>query len=264
MKAVTLVVARGLEPRQAWRWLRAPVILLLVLTVSSSVSVASAWADTGGQSPAGSGSQSWGNGNNHAPQPDPGWPGWSVATKACRHAFDEPAAGSLVKTTSAGPNDSTVLPGQTITVTLRWTPGEFLWTAPSAIADCVEIGTHVSAVLSQVHAPGPAGGTDTFSYVVPANGTNGQLICDRGIAWGRLGVHGEGSENGHDETPGNGHDDGWGHGDDTERSAVLCYEILGAVTPEAPSALLFPLAGLAIGGGALVVYRRRRHTAPVE
>jgi hypothetical protein len=137
-----------------------------------------------------------------------------------------------VKSTSAGPNGSTVTPGQTITVTLTWNPSDFGGTAPSHTDDCVEIGSTLSATLSQQHKPGPSGGTDTFSYVVPSGGTGGQQICDRGAVSGA--TH------------------------STEKSAILCYTVMGVATPEAPRALLLPAAGALVAGGGLVLVRRRR------
>jgi len=175
-----------------------------------------------------------------------GPPGWT-SPASCRGSFGGPAAGSLVKTTSAGPDDATVLPGQRITVTLTWKAGDFVWGAPAKVADCVEIGSQLALALTQLRAPGSTDGTATFTYRVPG-GTGGQQVCDRGVAWGRAG-------------PGWSHDGdgdaGWGE-PGTERSAVLCYTILAASAPEVPQALLLPVAGLAIGTGAFVFVRRRR------
>ena len=187
----------------------------------------------------------------------------------CDDVFRGRAAGSLTKTTSAGPNGSSVLPGQTITVTLRWNPRDFGWRNPSLSEDCVMIGSRVSHSLSQVHEPGPNGGTDTFSYVVP-DSTGGQPICDRGVLLsegdgdgdgGGGDGWGDGSGGQHESWgTGPGQDDGWHWGDDgqAERSAVLCYTVQAAMTPEAPMAVLFPVAALAVGGGSLLVHRRRR------
>jgi hypothetical protein len=154
---------------------------------------------------------------------------------SCNGVFDGAAQGSLVKTTSAGPNNSTVAPGQTISVTLTWNPSDFVGGAPSKSDDCVEIGTSLSTNMSQEHKPGPAGGTDTFSYVVPSDGTSGEQICDRGS------IAGTGPT-----------------GPDAEKSAILCYTVMAAATPEVPKALLLPVAGLAVGGGGLLLARRRR------
>jgi hypothetical protein len=157
-----------------------------------------------------------------------------VTGNSCNGIFNGAATGSLVKTTSAGPNNSTVSPGQTITVTLTWNPADFGGRAPSKTDDCVEIGTQLSTSMSQEHKPGPSGGTDTFSYVVPSGGTNGQQICDRGA------LSGTGPPSG------------------IEKSAVLCYTVMAAVTPEAPMVLLLPIAGLLVGGGGFMLARRRR------
>ena len=143
-------------------------------------------------------------------------------------------------------------------MTLTWKPGDFAFTYPG-VADCVTIGSRISTTLTQVHSPAPAGGTDTFTYVVPPNGTGGQQICDRGLAWGRDDRGGGGGEG---DGRGYGRHDEWGVPLGAEKSAVLCYTILGAAAPEAPKALLFPLAGLAVGGGALLYARRRRAAAP--
>jgi hypothetical protein len=157
-----------------------------------------------------------------------------VTGHSCNGAFDGAATGSLAKSTSAGPNNSTVSPGQTITVTLTWSPSDFGGSAPSKSDDCVEIGTSLSTGMSQEHKPGPAGGMDTFSYVVPSGGTNGQQICDRGAL------------------------SGTGPASGIEKSATLCYTVLAVNTPEVPKALLLPVAGLAVGGGGLLLARRRR------
>jgi hypothetical protein len=155
-----------------------------------------------------------------------------VTGNSCNGDFNGSASGSLVKTTSAGPNNSTVIPGQTITVTLTWSPSDFAGSPPDKTDDCVEIGTQISATLSQEHKPGPSGGTDTFSYVVPSGGTSGQQICDRGAV------------SGPNHTP--------------EKSAILCYTVMGAATPEVPKALLLPVAGIVVAGGGFILARRRR------
>jgi hypothetical protein len=157
---------------------------------------------------------------------------------SCNGVFNGAATPSVVKTTSAGPSGSTVLPGQTINVSLSWLPSDFGGNAPTKTDDCVEIGTQFSAGMSQEHKPGPAGGSDTFSYVVPSGGTNGEQICDRGA------VSGKGPSSG------------------IEKSAILCYTVMGVATPEVPKALLLPVAGLLVGGGGLLLARRRRALRP--
>jgi hypothetical protein len=163
-----------------------------------------------------------------------------VTGHSCNGAFDGVATGSLVKSTSAGPNNSTVTPGQSITVTLTWNPSDFGGSAPSKSDDCVEIGSSLSTSMSQEHKPGPAGGTDTFSYTVPSGGTNGEQICDRGALSGTGPISG------------------------IEKSDILCYTVMAAATPEVPKALLFPAAGLAVGGGGLLLARRRRAGKPAQ
>jgi len=210
--------------------------------------------------------------------------GWSPAQWSprdpCAGVFHGPPRGSLVKTTSAGPSGSTVVPGQTITVTLTWKPSDFPGTRPPQTADCVEIGSLASKMLSQVHAQGATAGSDTFSYVVPSAGTGGRPICDRALVSGSsdplTGSRGPGDTGGTEDALAQlrGPDDqdgGWSTGrsggmggsglDGSEKSAVLCYSILAAATPEASNALLLPLAGVLVGGGALLVVRRRRMRA---
>jgi hypothetical protein len=93
--------------------------------------------------------------------------------------------------------------------------------------------------MSQEHKPGPSGGTDTFSYVVPSGATNGQQVCDRGT------VSGTGPPSG------------------IEKSAILCYTVMTAVTPEVSKALLLPAAGLVVGGGGfMLAWRRRARPSP--
>jgi hypothetical protein len=183
-----------------------------------------------------------------------------VTDGSCSGIFDGSPTGSVVKTTSAGPNESLVTPGQKITVTLTWNKRDFGWTGPAATEDCVTIGSHV-VKLSQEHKPAPFGGTDTFSYTVPLN-IGGQEICDRGVVWG-YGGSGSGWS---DDRGRPGRDTRWyrhggkGAGDDgPEESAVLCYSTApDPAAPEAPNVLLFPVAALVVGAGAVVVTRRRR------
>jgi len=146
--------------------------------------------------------------------------------------FGGPRSGSLVKVTSAGPDGSPVSPGQTINVTITWDPKDFGGFPPVSTADCVKIGSKISRTLSQEHTPGPSGGTDHFSYVVPLGGTGGDQICDRATVTGP-----------------------W---ENTEKSAILCYTLLGAATPEVATPVLLPLAAVAVGGGGLVIAHRRR------
>ncbi|HEY6428157.1 MAG TPA: hypothetical protein VIX84_13110 [Acidimicrobiales bacterium] len=53
----------------------------------------------------------------------------------------------------------------------------------------------------------------------------------------------------------------WGDdGDEALTSNVVCYTIMAAAAPEAPSALLFPVAGLVVVGGWFFLSRRRGRT----
>jgi hypothetical protein len=209
-----------------------------------------------------------------SPSGDSGQAGWSG--KSCDDVFRGRPTGSLTKTTSAGPTGSTVLPGQTITVTLKWDPRDFGGHGAAVSADCVKIGSRISHTLSQEHTPGPNGGTDTFSYVRP-DSTDGQQVCDRGAL---RGADGDGGDRGGDG--GNGGDDGEGQhdtattesgghdgsswsddgndGDQALTSNVVCYTIMAAAAPEAPMALLFPVAGLVVVGGWFFLSRRRGRT----
>ncbi len=192
----------------------------------------------------------------------------------CRDVFRGAPRGSLVKSTSAGPDGGTVLPGQTITVTLTWKPTDFSGGHPLVTGDCVQVGSEISRVLTQVHDPGPSAAADTFTYVVPSGGTGGQEICDRGVASGDLDTetHGSGRDGGssweedglnrgqNGSNPGGDGGDqngGRGHDDGPEKSAILCYTVLGAAAPEATTVLALPLAGLVVFGGAVWVRRRR-------
>ena len=147
--------------------------------------------------------------------------------------FSGDRSGSLVKVTSAGADGSLVSPGQTITVTITWNPKDFGGFSPSETVDCVKIGSRISSSLSQEHIPGPSGGTDHFSYVVPLDGTGGDQICDRAVISGP-----------------------WLN---REKSAILCYTVMSAATPEVPTALMLPLSAMAVAGGGVLIARRRRN-----
>ena len=164
--------------------------------------------------------------------------------------FEGPSTGSVGKTTSAGPNDSVVSPGETITVTLKWDRRQFGWLGPAETEDCVQIGNKISR-LSQEHGRAPLTGTDTFTYTVPAD-TGGLQICDRGVVWGYGTTGSDWSSDGRGEWNGNQSNHG------PQKSAILCYSVLGSATPEAPSVILFPTAALFIVGGGYVATRRRR------
>ena len=167
-----------------------------------------------------------------------------------------------MKTTSAGPSGGAVTPGQTITVTVRWKSGDFSEEGLFLTEDCVEIGSRIST-LSRVHVPAPHGRTDTFSYVVPGD-TGGQPICDRAVLVGHFDPQtessGQGGESSSDEGGGDPGENGDGRHDQPEKSAVLCYSVLAAATPESPSALYLPAAGLLVLGVVLLAVRRRRRT----
>ena len=148
--------------------------------------------------------------------------------------FDGAPSGSLVKITSAGANGSLVAPGQTINVTITWNPKDFGGYPPARTLDCVKFGSKISKTLSQEHEPGPSGGTDHFSYVVPLDGTGADQICDRATISGP-----------------------WLN---TEKSAILCYTAMGVQTPEVPNTLMLPVAAVLIfAGGLWIARRRRRH-----
>ena len=72
--------------------------------------------------------------------PAPTSPGLS----SCGGMFKGTPPGSLVEITSAGPDDSLVVPGQVITVTMTWDPTDFSGIAPERTEDCVEIGANVT------------------------------------------------------------------------------------------------------------------------
>jgi hypothetical protein len=150
--------------------------------------------------------------------------------------FDGAPSGSLVKVTSAGVNGSLVAPGQTINVTITWNPKDFGGYPPAQTVDCVKIGSKISKTLSQKHEPGPSGGTDHFSYVVPLDGTGTDQICDRATVSGP-----------------------WLN---TEKSAILCYTVMGVQTPEVPSTLMLPVAAVLIFGSGLLIARRHRRHRP--
>ena len=145
--------------------------------------------------------------------------------------FGGAQSGSLLKVTSAGANGSLVAPGQTINVTITWNPKDFGRYPPSKTVDCVRIGSKISSLLTQEHRPGPSGGMDHFSYVVPLDGTGGDQICDRAIVSGP-----------------------W---QNTEKSDILCYTVMGVATPEVPKALMLPIAATLVGGIGLLIARRR-------
>jgi hypothetical protein len=147
--------------------------------------------------------------------------------------FDGAPSGSLMKVTSAGANGSLVAPGQTINVTITWNPKDFGGYPPARTVDCVKIGSKISKTLSQEHEPGPSGGTDHFSYVVPLDGTGADQICDRATISGP-----------------------WLN---TEKSAILCYTVMGVQTPEVPNTLMLPAAAVLIFGSGLIARRRRHH-----
>jgi hypothetical protein len=94
------------------------------------------------------------------------------------------------------------------------------------------IGSQASSTLSQEHKPGPAGGTDTFTYAVPASAQSGSQVCDRGRVSGPVAG--------------------------SEKSAVFCYSVLGTTLPETRLAILLPLAVAVIGAAGFVTARRRR------
>jgi len=82
--------------------------------------------------------------------------------------------------------------------------------------------------LSQTHKPDSTGGTDHFSYVVPVDGTGGDAICGRALVSGP-----------------------W---ENAEKSAVLCYTVMGVEAPEVPNTLMLPVgAMLVLGGGSSAV-----------
>ncbi len=78
------------------------------------------------------------------------------------------------------------------------------------------------------------------------------------MVWGYGTTGGDWSSDGRGEWNGSQGDHG------PQKSAVLCYSVLGAATPEAPSVMLFPAAALFIVGGGYVVTRRRRTTTALH
>jgi hypothetical protein len=164
-----------------------------------------------------------------------------VSGNYCNGVFKGTPPGTLTKSTDAGPSGSTVSPGQKITVSLTWNANDFGNNRPTHDEDCVEIGSTLQTNLDQEHKPGPApgppgpnSGSDTFTYVVPSGGTGGLQICDRGAVSGANVA--------------------------TEKSAILCYNVLGTAAPEVSRAILLPAAGALVAGGGLLFARRRQRT----
>ena len=62
---------------------------------------------------------------------------------------------------------------------------------------------------------------------------------------------------------GTGSDVGFGATDSMSIVACATYSVLGAQTPEAPSALLLPASAAMVGLGALLVVRRRSRSSAV-
>lgn len=160
-----------------------------------------------------------------------------VSGNSCHGVFQGNPPGSLIETTSAGANQNIVSPNQNLTVTLNWLTSEFGGNPPSKTDVCVEIASQISATLSQEHRPGPSNGYDTFMVKVP-DGTGGAPICMRGAVSGPA--------------------------TSTEKSAILCYSLMAAVTPEIGNVLLLPAAGLLVAGGAVLLSRRRRAAVALQ
>jgi hypothetical protein len=155
----------------------------------------------------------------------------AVSGNSCHGVFSGNPPGTLVETTSAGVSGNTFTPGETVTATLTWNPGDFGGSPPAKTDLCVKIGSQISGTLSEEHKPGPSGGTDSYTFKMPY-GTGGQPVCVRTAVSGPI--------------------------TSTEKSAVLCYTDLPVATPEVPQALLLPVVGLLVAGGAVLVSRRRR------
>jgi hypothetical protein len=103
---------------------------------------------------------------------------------ACNGIFSGVDSGRSFKSTDAGPNGSTVLPGQTVNVQLTWIPSDFK--SVSRTVDCVTVNGTLSPTMSDKHKPPAANtGSDTFSYVIPVTASPGSQICDRGAVTGR-------------------------------------------------------------------------------
>ena len=166
-----------------------------------------------------------------AAKPGGGPTSTAITGNSCHGVFSGNPPGSLVESTSAGASDDPVTPGQMITVTLTWNPQDFGGNPPAKTDLCVEIGSQVSATLSQEHKPGPNGGWDSYTFTAPY-GNGGQPICVRTAVSGPI--------------------------TSTEKSAILCNSVLAAATPEVPQTILLPLAGLLVGSGGLLFLRRRR------
>ena len=96
-----------------------------------------------------------------------------VTGDSCNGVFHGNALGSLVETGSAGPSGGVVEPGQTITVRLNWNPSDFSGSVPDKTDVCVEIGSQISASLSQEHKPGPPGGSGSPQNDCGAGGRGG-------------------------------------------------------------------------------------------
>jgi len=192
------------------------------------------------------------------PRPDTVVGAMRVIGKACRTVFDAPDPGSVAISTSAGPSGGVVGAGTTISVDLTWDPTSFASNpggVPGKVVDCVRVDGKVDATLSRQVAPGPAGGTQELSFVVPDQ--PGAQVCVRGAV-------GAGASKG-DRADSASRGDGGARGARgagrgvTETSAVVCDTVGAApVLPEAPAAAVLPVSGAVVGLGALLVMRRRR------
>jgi hypothetical protein len=155
---------------------------------------------------------------------------------ACNGIFNSADSGRSFISTNAGPNGSTVVPGQTVNLTLTWITGD--WTSLNWAVNCVSVDGVHSKPLSAKHNPVPNTGSDTFSYMIPLTATAGSQFCDR------AGVNG--TPTGTSKAA-------------TQKTNLLCYTVgPGALAPEFSTVIALPVMAGAIGIGSLVFTTRRR------
>ena len=156
----------------------------------------------------------------------------------CNNVFNGAATPSFTLSTNAGANNSTVVPGQTINIALRWNPSDFT-SLPTKDDNCVEVNTTMSMTMSDEHKPPPSPGistgTDSFSYTISSSAADGTQICDRAT------VSGNGPPSG------------------VEKSNTLCYTVgPGTGLPESPNVIMLPISAIAVVGGGILVRSRRQ------
>jgi hypothetical protein len=143
----------------------------------------------------------------------------AYTTRTCERILGQPATGGLDTQTNP-PAGSDVSPGDTIEVTLTWSPDAWSGDSLHKAINCVTVNGAFTMGLSVEEKPTANDGEFSAAYTIPDNAAEGCQVCDQGFVSG----------------------DSSGGSFGQERSDQVCFKVRAAATSSGTSPAPAPAA----------------------